>query len=279
MTDVSVVVIGHDVRDEVLRAWASVEAHAGPVAVQRIYVDNGSSDGTPDVVRERLPAVEVVRLDSNTGNPARNRALPFARGRHVLFLDSDAELRPGALPRLVEILDDVPRAGLVGPRLLNSDGSLQLSARRFPPLRLPIMRRGPLAKHAERRALVRHHLMADDPHDRLRRVEYLISACVLVRRDVLSAVGGMDEHMPIGHADADLCLKVRRAGWDVLYAPDAEAVHAYRRMTAAKPMSRRSAEFLAAFVYFQWKWRHDRAELVAEGRAMDEEARRAVTAL
>jgi N-acetylglucosaminyl-diphospho-decaprenol L-rhamnosyltransferase len=274
VTDVSVIIIGHNVADEVLRAFTAVDAHAGDVDVQRMYVDNGSTDGTVAALRERFPSVEIVELPRNIGNPARNRALPLSRGRYVLFLDSDAELLPGALERLVGVLDDDPSAGLVGPALLNPDGTRQLNARRFPPLLLPIMRRGPLARHAERRAAVRRHLMANDPHDRRRRVEYLISACVLFRRELGIAVGGMDERMPIGHADADFCLKIRRAGADVVYAPDAEVVHDYRRSTAAKPWSRKSIQFVWAFLLFQAKWWTERRALVAEGRAMDDQAAR-----
>ena len=147
--DVSVIVIAYDVRDEVLACLESVERHAGSLDVEVILVDNGSSDGTVAAVAARFPSTEIVALATNQGIPARNHGLRRARGRTRMFLDSDALLTPGALPELVAVLDARPDAGLVGPRLVNPDGSLQLSARRYPPLMLPVLRRPPLGRFFE----------------------------------------------------------------------------------------------------------------------------------
>ena len=142
--DVTVIVVAHDVREEVLACLGSVEEHAAPVKAEVVLVDNASRDGMAEAVAESFPKTEVVPLAANVGVAARNAGLRRARGRLRMFLDSDARLTAGALPELVAYMDAHPEVGLVGPKLVYEDGTLQLSARRFPPRLLPLMRRPPL---------------------------------------------------------------------------------------------------------------------------------------
>lgn len=270
--DVSVIVVAHDVREEVLACFASVERHAAPATYALHLVDNASSDGTAAAVAGAFPTAEIVRLPRNVGVAARNEGLRRARGRMRMFLDSDARLTDGALPELVAYLDAHPEAGLVGPRLVYEDGSLQLSARRFPPLLLPLMRRPPLERLFDRSRRVRRHLMADEPHDRTREVEYVLGACQLFTARAQAAAGEIDERIFFGPDDVEWCLAVRAAGLQVVYHPAATVVHGYRRTSAGRPLSRVALAQLGAFARFQWKWRRDRARLVREGREMDERA-------
>jgi hypothetical protein len=189
-----------------------------------------------------------------------------------MFIDSDAALTAGALQTLVQVLDEHPEVGLAGPRLVYRDGSLQLSTRRFPPLLLPLLRRPPLGRWLEHGRAVREHVMDGEPHDRRRRVEYVLGACQVFRPEAQAAAGGIDRRIWFGHDDADWCFTMRMAGWDIAYVPDAVVVHDYRRSSAAKPVSRHSLRQLQAHLYFQAKWRRHRARLRAEGRAMDAEA-------
>jgi hypothetical protein len=272
--ELSVIIIGSDVIDEVMRCLESIHAHAGDVSFEVIYVDNGSTDGTAEAVARRFPRVEVIRRETNEGVPARNHGLRRARGRLRMFIDTDAQITPGALRSMVDALAAHPRAGLVGPRLVYPDGGLQLSTRRYPPLLLPILRRPPVGRFFEHRATIRRHLMAGEPHDRRRRVEYVLGACQLFRAEAQQDAGEIDDRIWFGHDDADWCFRMRQAGWDVLYVPDAVVVHDYRRTSVARPISRHSARQLAAHVHFQRKWWRARRALQAEGRTMDEEAAR-----
>lgn len=270
--DVSIIVIAYDVRDEVLACLSSVEEYAGDVSYEVILVDNASSDGLAPAVAERFPAVETIVLPTNEGLPARNHGLRRARGRHRMFIDSDALLRPGALRTMIGALDDDPSIGLVGPRLIYPDGSLQLSTRRFPPLLLPLLRRPPLGRFFEDGPTIRHHLMAGEAHDRTRRVEYVLGACQVFRAEAQAAAGEIDERIWFGHDDADWCFSMREAGWEILYLPDAEVVHDYRRTSAQQPLSSFALRQLAAHVHFQQKWVRARRRLIAQGRAMDAHA-------
>lgn len=272
--DVSIIVIAHNVCEEVLACLGSVERHAGGLAVETILIDNGSNDGTVQAVAERFPRVHIVRRQSNEGVPARNHGLRRASGRHRMFLDSDALLCPGTLPTLVQMLDEAPEIGLVAPRLVYPDGTVQLSTRRYPPPHLPLLRRPPLARWFNNSSTVRHHLMADEPHDRRRRVEYVLGACQLFRFEAQSAAGEIDSRIWFGPDDADWCFAIREAGFEVVYVPEVAVVHNYRRTSALAPMSRTALRHLLAFAYFQGKWWGRRRALRAQGVAMDVEARR-----
>lgn len=270
--DLSAIILAHDVRDEVRACLTSLREHAGGLSIQPIVVDNGSGDGTAEMVQREFGGTELLRIGHNAGMPARNAGLERAQGRIRMFLDSDAAVTPGALETMVTVLDGDPSVGLVGPKLVYPDGGLQLSTRRYPPVMLPVLRRPPLGRWLEHGRTVRHHLMAGEPHDRRRQVEYVLGACQAFRADVQAAVGSFDRRIWYGHDDADWCFRIREAGYSVLYVPDAVVVHGYRRSSAAAPVSRRSVRQMQAHLYFQAKWARRRRHLIAEGREMDGEA-------
>jgi N-acetylglucosaminyl-diphospho-decaprenol L-rhamnosyltransferase len=267
--DVSVIVIARDVREEVMVCLASVRDHAGGLAVETILVDNGSADGTVEAARAAFPDTRIVALDRNEGLPARNHGLRIAQGRHRMFLDSDAHLTQGALRDLVAFMDAHPHVGLVGPRLVHPDGSLQPSARRLPPFSLPFRRRPPLARWLDDGPVVHRHLMLDVPADGTREAEYVIGACQLFSAAAQAAVGEIDPRIRLGPDDIDWCLRIRGAGYRVAYRPEATVVHAYRRTSARRPFSRTALIHFWCFTYLFWKWRRARPRLLAEGAAME----------
>jgi GT2 family glycosyltransferase len=115
--------------------------------------------------------------------------------------------------------------------------------------------------------------MADAPHDRRRRVEYVIGACMLFSESAQHAAGEIDERIWFGPDDADWCFKIREAGLEIGYEPAATVIHKYRRTSRARPLSMHALRHLRAFVMFQRQWAPRRAALKAAGRAMDAEAR------
>lgn len=269
MPDLSIIVVAKDVRAELLLCLRAIDEHKGGLDVETILIDNASSDGSVEAVQERFEDVKVEPLSENRGVAARNYGLRLASGRYRMFLDSDALLTDGALPTLVRFMDEHPEVGLVGPRLIYPDGTLQLSARRFPSRAMPFLRRPPLARFFDDGKTVRRHLMADDRHDQAREVEYVLGACQLFRAEAQRMAGEIDPWMFYGPDDADWCFRIRLAGLKVAYVPQATVIHGYRRSTAAKPVSVLAARSLVNFYRFQWKWRGHRKRLVREGEAMD----------
>jgi GT2 family glycosyltransferase len=265
---VTIVVVAHSVREDLVRCLACIVDHAA-LPVQTVLVDNASTDGTVEWARGEHPEVELVALDRNLGVAAREEGLRRARGRYTMFLDSDAQLTEGALPALVAALDAHPDWGLLGPRLVHDDGSLQLSCRRFPPLVLPLLRRPPLDRFLGGGAVVRRHLMEDVDHSEARAVPYVLGACQLFRTELARAAGPFDPNIFYGPDDIDWCIRIRDAGGEVVYFPAATVVHTYRRMTRRRPLSLAAVRHLRAFLYFHWKYRHRRAELAALERELD----------
>jgi N-acetylglucosaminyl-diphospho-decaprenol L-rhamnosyltransferase len=266
--EVTIVVVAHSVRPELERCLASIESHAG-VPVETVLVDNASTDDTREWARATHPEVELVELAENVGVAARDHGLRRARGRYTMFLDSDAELTPGALPAMVAALDEHSDWGLIGPKLVSEDGALQLSCRRFPPLLLPFLRRPPLDRVFEDSRMVRRHLMADVDHERARPVLYVLGACQLFRTELARRAGPFENRIFFGPDDIDWCIRIRDAGGEVVYFPEATVVHRYRRMTLHAPVSRAAWRHLTAYFGFQWRYRHRRRELFRLGEELD----------
>jgi GT2 family glycosyltransferase len=254
--EVSVVVVAWRARDEVLRCLRSLEENAG-VDYEAIVVDDGSGDGTPDAVAARFSDARVVAKTVNEGLVAgRNSALPLVRGRFVLMLDSDTEVRPGALATLAGVLDHDPSVGLVGPRLVYPDGELQLSCRRYPPFLIPFMRRGPYARLVPDPAAHRRHMMKDFDHASERPVVWVVGAAQMWRADLPAKIGAYDTSLSsYGGEDLDWCLRVWEAGLEVRYVPEAEILHVFQQMTRRNLYGRKSFRALRDWYYLQWKHR------------------------
>jgi GT2 family glycosyltransferase len=254
--DVSVVVVARNARDDVLRCLRSLEDHAG-TSCEAVVVDDGSDDGTAGAIRAAFPSCVVLAKERGEGLPSgRNAALPHVRGRFVLMLDADTEVRPGALPGLVQVLEARPEVGLVGPRLMYPSGELQLSSRRFPPFLAPFTRRGPIARLRSDDPSHRRHLMADWDHAEARPVVWVAGAAQMWRVGLPQTIGAYDERVSsYGGEDLDWCLRVWKAGLQVWYVPQAEIVHVWQQATRQSPYGRQSRRALRDWYYLQWKHR------------------------
>lgn len=227
---VSVVIVSHNTREDLLRCLASLGTATVPL--EPVVVDNASVDDSADEVERRFPNVRVARNAENVGFArANNRGLAETRAPFVLLLNSDAELRPGCLETLLRLLQERPWVGVVGPRTLEPDGAVQVS---FGPELTPLRewRQRRLVKGVERRR-PRALRAAAEAASREHEPEWVSAACLLARREALTAVGGFDEGFFLYEEDADLCRRIRQAGWSVLYTPTAEAVHHLGRSVAA----------------------------------------------
>jgi GT2 family glycosyltransferase len=227
--DYSVVVLTWNSRRYVKSCLASLAAAAPRRAGQLIVVDNGSRDGTLDVVREVVPAAEVVSNRQNRGVAAgRNQGLARVRAPFALLLDVDTVVEPGAFDRLLDFLGEEGRVGLCGPRLVLPDGSIQPSCQRFPTVRDKLARQLPRRLSAR---LLRDVELADWDHRGTRDVDFVVGACQVIRMSALAEVGWLDERIFYGPEDIDLCLRMKLAGWRVCYMGDAVVHHECQRAT------------------------------------------------
>jgi N-acetylglucosaminyl-diphospho-decaprenol L-rhamnosyltransferase len=265
---VTIVIVAHSERGDLERCLGSIATHAA-MPVQTVLVDNASTDDSVPWVRENRPEVEVVELSRNLGVAARQHGLERARAELIMFLDSDAELTEGALPTMVAALECNPGWGLIGPRLIDGDGNLQLSCRRFPPRSLPFVRRPPLSWFFDDSGFVGRHLMADIDHRSARPVLYVLGACQLFRSSLARLAGPFPERIFLGPDDIEWCIRIRDAGGGVVYLPEATVIHRCRRRSRRSPLSRVALRHLRAFAAFQWRYRKRRRDLIAQQEEMD----------
>ena len=217
--DVAVVVVTYDALPWIEQCLASVSG------VETVVVDNGSRDGTVALVRERFPDVRVVESENRGLGAGWNVGIAQTESRYVLILNADAWLLGDALERLVAFADGWVRAAVVGPRLLNPDGTLQRSVRGFPTLWRLATEYLFLRKLAPGTSTLNAFYAGGFDHDLVREVEFVMGACMLVRRAAIKDVGPLDEDFFLFSEETDWCFRFRQAGWQVVFFPGAECVH------------------------------------------------------
>lgn len=224
--DISIIIVSRNTR-EVLRACLrSIADHADDLSIETIVVDSQSHDGAVAMMRREFPGVIVLDPNENTGFArGNNLGIKRASGNAVLLLNPDTELTPGALRTMLGALQADATIGVVGPRLRYPDGSIQSSRRRFPTLMTALMESTVAQEWWPDHPAIGRYTMADLPDDRPHDVDWLVGACLLVRREVFAAVGLLDERLFLYSEEPEWCWRVRRAGWRVRYVPTAEVCH------------------------------------------------------
>jgi N-acetylglucosaminyl-diphospho-decaprenol L-rhamnosyltransferase len=246
--DVAAVVVTFDALPWLERCLESVRE------VTTVVVDNGSGDGTPALVRERFPSVRLIEQE-NVGLAAGwNRGIEVTDSRYVLVLNADAWLTPDSLERLVAFADARPDAALVAPRLLNPDGTLQRSVRGFPTVWRLATEYLFLRKLAPRSQVLNAFYAGGFGHDEVREAEFVMGACMLLRRAAIDAVGPADETFFLFSEETDWCYRFEQAGWKVLFFPGAECVH----VGGASHGGRMLRENVRGHLRFLWKHRGPR---------------------
>lgn len=217
--DVSVVVVTLNALPYLERCLESVRGY------ETVVVDHGSTDGTVELVRERFPRARLVEQENLGLAAGWNRGMREASGRWLLILNADAWVVDDAVERLADFAEGQPRAAVVGPRLLNVEGTLQRSVRGFPtPWRLATEYFF-LRKLAPRSQALNAFYAGGFDHESVREAEFVMGACMLVRRQALDEVGPLDEDFFLFSEETDWHYRFRAAGWQVLFFPGAEVVH------------------------------------------------------
>jgi N-acetylglucosaminyl-diphospho-decaprenol L-rhamnosyltransferase len=202
-----------------------VEPLASMPDVAVTVVDNRSPDDTAAAIAGL--DVHLIRAERNGGFAyGCNLGTAAGAAEYVLFLNPDARVRPGALERLVAVLDRFPRAALAAPRILEDDGSLAPSLRRFPRLRSTFAQALFLHRAWPRASWTDECIRNPEVYERPGSPDWVSGACMLVRREALAEVGGLDESFFLYCEDTDLCARLRAADWDIRYEPDATVHHA-----------------------------------------------------
>lgn len=252
LPDVSVVSVNWNTRELYRRALASVSRWAGSLRVETIAVDNASADGSVEMVGREFPEVHLIANDDNVGyTKACNQGLAIARGRYVLFLNSDAELTEGCLETLVQVMDRHPKIGACSPALTANRRDVPAGV--FPRLWLRLL---PVKLNWQiENWMIRRFYREAEVYD----VEWLVGACLMVRREVVEQLGGMEERLFMWYDDADWCLRMKQAGWRRVVAPGACCRHEHGASVQQVPS--RQADFRMTMAEYTF-WRLHRGRLL-----------------
>ena len=211
----AVVIVAYNVRELLLACLASLGPEVGEVVV----VDNASTDGTAQAVRERAAEVRLIANRQNVGfSRANNQALRIVTAPYVCLLNPDTEVKDGALARLVAALEADRRLGIVGPKLLNPDGSLQAGGLAFPNLWALLAQAVPWGRRPARSRRT-------GVSGAVAECDWVTGACMMIRREVLDQIGLLDEGYFMYGEEKDLCYRAKQAGWKVGCVTDAEVIH------------------------------------------------------
>lgn len=223
--NLSVIIISWNTRDELRSCLASV-LNAVSTTAEVILVDNASSDGTVPMVRSEFPSVKLIENKKNLGFARGcNQGITISKGRYVLLLNPDSIVQAGNEAAIVKFGNENPDIGIFGLKVLNPDGSIQYSCRRFPTLRAGIFRYSFLGHRFPNNPYTNDYLLARWDHNEVKDVDWVSGAALVMRRELIDDIGMLDERFFMYCEDVDLGYRAKQAGWRVVYFPLVEVVH------------------------------------------------------
>lgn len=223
----SVVIVSHNTRELLASCLESLVEHLAEIEHEVCVIDNASTDGSAALVRRQFPRVRLLASESNSGFAAAvNAGIEATSGHYVCWMNPDARLLNGGMGALLAYAGANPDVGVVGPQIVNADGSIQLSCRSFPSYATALFNRSSLlTRWFPRNRYTRRYLHTDRDHMTVQEVDWVSGACLLHRRTVSDGLGGLDDRFFMYMEDIDFCLRATEAGWKVMYHPGMRALH------------------------------------------------------
>lgn len=252
----SIIIVNWNTRDLLAQCLHSIYDTTGHLSLEIIVVDNASTDGSQEMVRQQFPHVCLIANLENVGFArANNQAMSVSNGRYMLLLNSDALLSANAVQTMIDLAEAKPQAGIVGAQLLNPDGSFQASHAPFPNLGQEFL----ILSGLGRMFYGRWYPSRGPEEDKgPQMVDYVGGACLLVRRETVEEVGGLDEGYFMYAEEVDWCYTMREKGWQVWYQPAAKVIH-LGGGSSRNRRTQREADLYRSRVRFFRKYYGDRA--------------------
>jgi len=221
LVDISFIIVNWNTRDILIDCLNAIYKTVTDIDQEIYVVDNNSTDGSRDAVKNGFPDVKLIENSTNTGfSHANNQALSVMQGRFAVLLNSDAVLQEGAIKSLLNFMSNTPGAGIAGVQLLNEDGSRQNSIDNFPSLETEIFNKSILRLISPNKypGKARNY---NTPIE----VDSVIGACMMVRKEAIDEVGSLDEDYFIFLEETDWCFRMHKKGWKVYHVPDSRVLH------------------------------------------------------
>jgi len=249
--DLSIVIVSYNTRDMLRDCLNSLPAATEGLTVETYVVDNNSPDDSVAMVQSEFTDVHLIANQENAGfTRANNQALRLCAGRFVLILNPDTEAEPGALTTLVRYLETHPDVGAVGPKLLNTDGSLQANGRWFP---------NPWREFVGHSGLRRLNPKSASPYWEYEREDFdkewetdtVTGACLMTRHEIMDKVGMLDEDFFMFYEEIEWCWRIRKAGWKIMYVPQARVTHHWMGSVRQQNRAMTARLFKSMLIYYK----------------------------
>jgi GT2 family glycosyltransferase len=245
--DLSVIIVNWNTKNLLCQCLDSLNQVAKKVEMEIFVVDNGSMDGSGEVVRKRFPGVKLVENQMNLGfAKANNQALRLSKEKYVLLLNPDTQIKRGAIEEMILFMNAHPEVGVVGGQLLNSDGSKQNSIANFPSLATELLNK----------SLLRWLFPENFPGKEKSylgpiEVDSVIGACMMVKREAMEQVGLLDEDYFLFLEETDWCCRMKKAGWKIYHVPQAEIFHFQGRSAETKKERAKIEYYRSRYHFFR----------------------------
>jgi len=245
--DLSVIIVNWNTKDLLCQCLDSLTQRVEGIEMEILVVDNGSTDGSVTAVRGNFPGVRLIENPGNMGfAKANNHALSISKGRYLLLLNPDTQVKDEAIERMLSFMNAHAKAGLVGAQLLNADGTKQNSIANFPSLATEL-----LNKNLLRWLFPEKFPGKERDYPGPIEVDSVIGACMLVRREVLEQVGLLDEVYFLFLEETDWCYRMKKAGWKIYHIPQAEILHFQGKSAEAEKGKARIEYYRSRYHYFR----------------------------
>lgn len=268
MDDITVAIVNYKMKEDTARCLTSLfrDINGSALRVQVIVADNASHDDIEGYLKLNFPQVRVMALSKNVGfGRGQNAAIAAIPAKYYFLVNPDVEFPDSGrtIERMYQWMEAHPKVGVLGPQLLNRDGSLQYSCYRFPRFfAQPARRLGLQTRWRWVARQVDEFLMKDFEHDRTQPVDWIMGSAMFVRDAAISQVGMFDDRFFMYFEDCDWCRRFWEAGWPVYYVHDIRLTHGHRRASAALPglkavlFNPLTRIHIKSWVKYFWKWRH-----------------------
>lgn len=259
--DISIVILNYKMRGLVKNCLKAIFESQVSVSYEVIVVDNNSNDGVEQLIKEQFPQVIFIQTGRNDGMGAGNNAgIKVAQGNYILIMNPDIFVYPGSIQKMYDYIKDRADVGLVAPRLLNADGTLQYSCYRWYGYLTPLFRRTFLGNLKFAKRDVDKFLMLDWDHASNREVDWIQGSCWFVPKKVFDIVGLFDESFFMYFEDTDLCRRIHNEKYKIVYLAQAEVLHLHRRQSADNNLwgvitNKLTRTHIKSWFKYLWKWR------------------------
>ena len=249
--DVSIIIINHNTSSKVKTLIKSIYDFTENIFFEIILINNTPKDENINKLKNMYSDISIIENNTIKGFAENNNiGINKSSGEKILLLNPDIKMKNNAIYYLYKYMKNNSSVGLCGAKLLNPDGSLQLSCRKFPTIKSTIIRRTPLRWFINTDKLSKSHLMSDWDHNDNRQVDWVLGACMLIDRERIISIGLLDENFFLYCEDIDLCFRLKELGYPTIYVSDALMYHEHQGESDKKFFSLKNLYHLKGMLYF-----------------------------